>query len=319
MNSVKNPLVTIIIPIFNVEVYLNRCIDSVLQQTYQNIECLLIDDGSTDNSSEICDEYAKKDSRIKVIHKNNEGVSIARNIGLDKAQGQYICFLDGDDWYQDNLIETAVAEMSDSDVPLLMWGINYYDGNSVYKQIENEKDFVVIEQLSVFPEWYNSPWTKFIKKSFLDEYNIRFPEHISMAEDMYFSYLCLSHLPKIRFISNSFYNYFYCRKDSACNKIDYKKILDEINSINLLQARLDKDLPIVFYNSLYERKINAKKKLFYQIKTIGNVNYFRNLYPEIKLKLDTVTGRVLYFLIQNKLDFFVTVILEIKKCIKKQS
>ena len=98
-------LISIIVPVYNVEKYLNRCIDSILLQTYNNIEILLIDDGSLDKSSQICDEYMKKDKRIKVIHKKNGGLSDARNAGIDIARGKYITFIDSDDSVEKDLVE----------------------------------------------------------------------------------------------------------------------------------------------------------------------------------------------------------------------
>ncbi|OUQ56652.1 hypothetical protein B5E58_10530, partial [Tyzzerella sp. An114] len=94
----ENKKISVIVPIYNVEKYLNRCVDSIINQTYKNLEIILVDDGSPDNCGKICDEYAKKDNRIKVVHKENGGVSSARNVGLNIATGDYIGFVDGDDW-----------------------------------------------------------------------------------------------------------------------------------------------------------------------------------------------------------------------------
>jgi len=100
-------LVTVVVPIFKVEKYLNRCIESIVKQTYEKIEIILVDDGSPDNCPEMCDEWAKKDSRIKVIHKQNAGLGMARNTGIDNANGEYICFFDSDDYIHPNTIEKA--------------------------------------------------------------------------------------------------------------------------------------------------------------------------------------------------------------------
>lgn len=112
-------IVSIIIPVYNVERYIRRCIDSVLLQTYSFIEVLLVDDGSTDASGVICDDYALKDTRVRVIHKNNEGVSIARNVGIKESQGDYITFLDADDLMKENCIANL---MLPEDFPLVVGG-----------------------------------------------------------------------------------------------------------------------------------------------------------------------------------------------------
>lgn len=104
----NNDLISIIVPVYNVEEFLNRCVESILIQSYKNIEILLIDDGSTDNSSKICDEYSIKDKRVKVIHKENGGLSDARNIGLENANGKYIAFVDSDDYIRKRLYKNFI-------------------------------------------------------------------------------------------------------------------------------------------------------------------------------------------------------------------
>ena len=101
----NEPLISVIIPVYKVEKYLNKCVDSVLNQTYKNLEIILVDDGSPDKCPEICDEYAKKDDRIKIIHKQNGGLSDARNVGIEKSTGEYITFIDSDDYVDSNYIE----------------------------------------------------------------------------------------------------------------------------------------------------------------------------------------------------------------------
>ena len=101
----EQPLISVIVPVYNVEKYLKKCVNSITSQTYENLEILLVDDGSTDLSGQICNEFEKNDARIKVIHKKNGGLSDARNAGLDRAKGQYYAFIDSDDYIQDNTIE----------------------------------------------------------------------------------------------------------------------------------------------------------------------------------------------------------------------
>ncbi len=115
-------LVTIVIPIYNTERYLERCIESVINQTYRNLEIILIDDESPDNCPQICDNYAEKDPRIKVIHKKNEGLGMARNTGIDHATGDYICFFDSDDYVEPDTIETCVAAICESNADLVIFG-----------------------------------------------------------------------------------------------------------------------------------------------------------------------------------------------------
>ena len=121
----NNPKISVIVPVYNAEKYLQRCIDSILNQTFPNFELLLIDDGSKDQSGEICDEYAKKDSRVKVFHKENGGVSSARNVGIDNAVGEYICFCDSDDWVEKTWLLSFFERMCDND--MLITSFNIYE------------------------------------------------------------------------------------------------------------------------------------------------------------------------------------------------
>lgn len=108
MNS---PKISIIVPVYNVEQYLENCINSVLNQSFRNFQLILVDDGSKDSSGEICDRFVQKDSRVKVIHKSNAGVSAARNAGIDIATGQFICFIDSDDWIESEYLQKIVDEI----------------------------------------------------------------------------------------------------------------------------------------------------------------------------------------------------------------
>ena len=120
----KNPLITVIVPVCNVAKYLRRCLDSVISQTYQNLEIICVDDGSTDHSSEICEQYALKDERVKVFHQENQGVSAARNKGLDMVAGEYITFVDSDDYIQSDMLERLYSELSKSEASYVICGYN---------------------------------------------------------------------------------------------------------------------------------------------------------------------------------------------------
>ena len=117
----NNPKISVIVPVYNVEQFLPRCINSILAQTFTDFEVLLINDGSADNSGRICDEYAKKDNRIRLFHKGNGGVSSARNIGLKNVKGELICFIDSDDYLDKKFLQRMVKAMEENDVDLVCW------------------------------------------------------------------------------------------------------------------------------------------------------------------------------------------------------
>lgn len=131
-----SPLISVIIPVYNVEKYLHRCLDSVIEQTYKNLEVILIDDGSTDHSGEICDDYAAKDVRIHVIHQENQGVSAARNKGLDTAKGEYIAFVDSDDYILPEMYAKMLECIIENNVDFCVcqWQYEYADGRQVVQK-----------------------------------------------------------------------------------------------------------------------------------------------------------------------------------------
>ena len=135
-------LISIIVPVYKAEKYLSECIDSIISQTYENFELILIDDGSPDNSGKICDEYAEKDKRIKVIHKENAGVSSARNIGLDNASGEYIAFIDSDDFVDKQYLEKLHCNLKHNDADISLCRLSYYkkDVANIRREIFPKKE-----------------------------------------------------------------------------------------------------------------------------------------------------------------------------------
>lgn len=150
----SNGLVTIVLPIYNVEKYLNRCINSIVNQTYKNLEIILVDDGSPDKCPEMCDEWEKKDTRIKVIHKQNEGLGMARNTGIENATGDYICFFDSDDYLELTAIEKLykLAEKTDPDIVTYGYSKVNDSGNIYEKSIPNVKK-ITYEKKEIMEEF----------------------------------------------------------------------------------------------------------------------------------------------------------------------
>lgn len=223
----EKDLVTIIIAIYNAEKYLDKTINSVLNQTYKNFELILIDDGSKDNSLEICEKYKNKDNRIRLIKQENLGVSASRNKGLEIANGEFICFMDADDYIEQNMLEEYIGIYKKYNYDLIVSGyfseidldnnISYdkiYLPNKRYSTIDQIKeDFVLMWDKHLL---YNI-WNKFYKKSLIDEYNIRFIKQ-NWGEDIEFN---REYLLKINTLYNSekcFYHYVRGRKDSITGK-----------------------------------------------------------------------------------------------------
>lgn len=204
----KNPKISIIVPVYNVEQYLPRCIDSILAQTFTDFEVLLIDDGSKDKSGAICDEYVAKDSRIRVFHKPNGGVSSARNIGLDNARGEYICFSDADDFVETNWLSCFFLNMKKNDMVISGFRIfkNGQLTDDVRMPISNDKLQIIqnLEERSIS----GYLWCKCFRKEIIDNHKIRFNEKFVIWEDMDFVYRYWCYSSKIELIgSNCTYDY----------------------------------------------------------------------------------------------------------------
>lgn len=191
MGGITNyPKVSIIVPVYNVEKYLHKCIDSILNQTYRNFELILVNDGSTDKSGEICDKYALMDKRIQVLHKINEGVSVARNIGIEVSVGEWCCFIDSDDYVKSSYLESFILNLSAGVYFYMDRGYNIDDGCDIYYQgIPYEKKISSMIDLYTMGELYNvinSPCMKFFSNQLIKDNNIRFNKNFSYGEDHLF-------------------------------------------------------------------------------------------------------------------------------------
>lgn len=208
------PLISVIVPIYNVEKYLNKCIESIVNQTYKNLEILLVDDGSSDNCPKICDDWAKKDERIKVIHKENGGVSSARNAGLDAAAGEYIGFVDSDDYIDSDMFEFLITDSKQNDTEISCCTFRYVneEDNIVEKTtkpfISDTAYFTPNEMCRLFYEGnddFVQLWNKVYKRRLFD--NLRFPEG-RVFEDWDLAPMLYFESKKSSYIPVEKYNYF---------------------------------------------------------------------------------------------------------------
>lgn len=211
------PKFSIILPCYNVEKYLAKSIDSVLAQTYPDFELLVVIDGSPDQSIKIAEKYATKDSRIKVFEKENGGLSDARNYGLERAQGEFIYFMDSDDWIEPDLLKDNLDIMTEENLDFVVFGYIQDDENTEGKVIDSQQKLPQVE------EWKkNDPnlevdqfhlgilgyaWNKVYRKSFLDKHSFRFRKGISLVEDILFNAPIYAVSDKIRFNQKAYYHY----------------------------------------------------------------------------------------------------------------
>ena len=212
--SDKSPKISIIVPVYKVEEYLSKCIESIILQTYINWELVLVDDGSPDRSGQICDEYAEKDTRIRVFHKDNAGVSSARNFGLDSAKGEFVMFVDSDDWISTDCLQVCVDEIEKDKLDALQFGfISVTDGL--------EKSCVKTSTIPLSGEKYiqNNSFNVcagggIYKREIIEEQKLRFPEELKLAEDQIFVLSFFKSARCIKYLDQGLY-YYLQREDSA--------------------------------------------------------------------------------------------------------
>lgn len=257
-----NPLFTIIIPVFNSEFYLKQCIDSVICQTIKNIEIICVDDGSTDKSLVILEEYASKDRRIKVIQQSNLGAGAARNRGLTLAQGKYLVFIDSDDFFDLYLLEKVSKILKDDDSDVLVFSANRYDDKTKLvtpmpwsldlKKCPDKRCFAPKEIKNyLFNAFQNWPWNKIYKKEFIIKENLSFQE-IKRTNDMAFVCLALACANKIS-VYNEYLVYY------------------RVNTGTSLQQTNDKS-PLCFWEACLETRNRLIQKGLYELFRISFVN-----------------------------------------------
>ena len=205
----KKPKVSVIIPVYKVEPWLRKCMDSVINQTLKEIEIICVDDGSPDNCGKILDEYASKDNRITVIHQENKGLSGARNSGLELAHGEYITFVDSDDYLNLNEYEVAYELAKKDDVDILQFGWRQFtDGKDVPQSLQSEiLDTPVISNKTAISKISPHAWNKLFKAELIQKSKLMFLSEKKAYEDVMFSFSILAYTEKIKIIQTKMYNY----------------------------------------------------------------------------------------------------------------
>ena len=294
-----NPLFSIIVPVYNVQSFLKICIDSILKQSCSDFELILIDDGSSDNSGNICDEYAKKDSRIKVVHKENGGSSSARNRGLSIAKGQWIVFIDSDDWVDDSLLQSYIPYIYDYDIIFQGMIVERSDfKDSSYQILEDHK--FIGEQVSegiLYLERKNMiGWmcNKAFKRELIENNRIRFQEDISIQEDHIFTLEYCMSISSLLCLSTAYYHY---------------RILDNslIRRYKPYDLLLRKTELLYKYRLLISKRFHSKElelfsKQSYYMSRVDNIQYayIGNKKLNRKERIFLLKNNLVYF---DKLNF----------------
>lgn len=236
MKTIKNPLVSIIVPVYNGQRYLGECIDSILNQDYENIELIIVNDGSKDASSKIIDEYAKKDKRVKAIYQKNSGVSSARNNGINNANGEYITFVDADDYLEKNYVGylcNLIVE-NDADISLTPFPNKVTEGN---KKINNKiDDYIVLwsgEDAIKNMLYYKvviSSWNKMFSLKLLKKNKVSFNTNLSFGEGFDFTIASFQHSNKVAVGHKRVYNYRVDNANSVMTRFSEKLVTGSIDA-----------------------------------------------------------------------------------------
>lgn len=257
----RNDLISVVIPVYKIEKYIGSCLESIQKQTYENIEILVVNDGSPDKSAEIAHEYAKNDSRIKVIDKKNGGLSDARNVGIEKAKGNYILLVDGDDYIAENMIEKMYDAIKESKSDLCICSINIVDENGQCAEHENFKPLIepgiytkeqMFEKITDIPNWfYVVAWNKLYKREIFDK--VKYPKG-RIHEDEFVIHHIMDAVDQTICLEDRFY--YYVQRNQSIMHADYS-----IKRMDVADAFLDRT---DFF--LNKHKITNAKKMFVRVR-----------------------------------------------------
>lgn len=309
MNS---PFFSIIVPVYNVKRYLENSVKSILSQTFDDFECILIDDGSTDGSGQICDTFIQKDNRIKVIHKKNEGVAVARNTGIAVAKGEYILFVDSDDTLSDIILEKSYKKIMEGSSDIVVFGYQRIsDNGEVLKKSLPTAEHTLNLMHSKNSDLTFLLWNKVYKRVLFENVNLDLVAGITFSEDSYLTLALQKQTTKISFLSDIGYNYL-CRSESVTQKMTIKNHIDRLKAVNLMDSLYDSEIekPAVLKEIKFDTKffyidprIHYARKTYFQ-----NCKLWRKTFKESNSTYTKEVGTkkmYLYIkLIQFHLDFF---------------
>lgn len=273
-------LVSIIVPVYKAEKYIHQCIDSLLAQTYRNIEVILVDDGSPDNCGAICDEYAAKDCRVKVIHQQNGGVSVARQTGIDHATGEYSIHADPDDWVELNMIEELVAKAVADNADMVICDF--------YRESKSEKTYdcqnpgddlsasAVLRKI-LSQQLHGSCWNKLVNRSRIEGIGFT-PEDLCILEDELYNIRILTRSIKVTYLPKALYHYRIDNEDSLCNTISDKSFKSKVKAVSEIESFCLANVAGIVSLDF----IRIKRNVLFDALRTKRYEVLRELYPEQK-------------------------------------
>lgn len=339
-----SPKISIIVPIYNVEKYLDRCVRSILGQTLKDIEIILVDDGSPDGCPAMCDEYARQDGRIKVVHKKNAGLGYARNSGLDIATGEYVAFVDSDDYVRPEMFGLLydVAVRNGLDTCYCGFAHHYPDGSIKDKTEVNRYtefrgrgrvDSFLLDMVGPEPGYHSDVkymmcvWKAVYSKAVIDKYEIRFcSERQYVSEDLIFHIDYLSKAEAVGFLPDRLY--YYCVNGAVTLSSTYDR--DKFGRYKVFLAEVDNRLSQIFCKNdyithyyrlcfLYLRASIAKEVRVTEglleakrvVNELESDSFFRSMFTDYPYRMLPMKHRILFFLMKHELDWVTVIILKL--------
>lgn len=297
----ESPRVSIVVPIYNVEKYLSECIDSIISQTHSNLEIILVNDGSTDGCADLCDEYAKKDNRIKVIHKKNGGLSDARNKGLELSTSDYISFVDSDDYIDQNYVKNLLRSLIDTDADISCCGYYpaYDNGRLVKRNLKSSKIFTGVEAIANILTPDNvcevSACNKLYRRSLFVDNNILYPEG-KINEDLFVIYRLFYYSKSVSYINEPLYLYRQRSGSIMRSKFNMKRF-DALEALDEAEQFFNTN-GLVLHDELQYRRLLTVVGLYNSYLASGYVDYM--IEERLKCAAASVGGIYLNTLISFK-------------------
>lgn len=337
-------LVSVVLPIYNVEMYLERCIESIVNQTYKNLEIILVDDGSPDHCPQICDEWGKKDSRVRVVHKVNAGLGMARNTGIEYATGKYICFFDSDDYVKTDTIEKTVGLAEKVNADIVTFGYSNVDNNGLVKseyvpstvkeifhgkEVQEEllPDMLAERKESVNKRLHMSAWASLYSMKLIKESGWKFvSEREIIAEDVYSLLVLYKSVQCVAVLSEALY--FYCDNGASLThtyrKDRYKKIekfyietTQKAKQLGYSEKVIDRvrmpyySFTIAALKMISRANCSYREKRHY-INEIMDSKIFRTLIKEMDYAEESFSRKVLWTVMEFKLTDICYILLRLK-------
>ncbi|MBO7281469.1 MAG: glycosyltransferase [Bacteroidaceae bacterium] len=312
---IPTPEISVIVPVYNAEAYIHRCINSLLAQTFDDFEVILVDDGSLDGSGAICDDYARKNNRVRVFHKENGGVASARQLGVDKARGEYTIHTDPDDWVEPTMLEELYyrAKTEKADMVICDFLVEENEG-SIYRvqQPTNNSADVVLEELLLY-RLHGSLCNKLIRRECYTLYNIAFVKGLNYCEDYLVCVKLLQKGIKVAYLNKAFYHYDQIVNSGSITR-NFSTALFELRKMFI--SRLQEVVP-----DRKELIVLNKLDLKYALFEANMPKVFKTLYPEVDKdvwKLNkSMINRILLYVATNGLFKFAHILFELKNSVRR--